>query len=526
MPGRKLNDIERNLLRFWTEPPANLGRPLLRQFSFASPNAPLRGIRSALVDLNFPLTVICGRNGAGKSSLLALLALSAKTPLEWPVHWGNARPRTKPGARMIYSFNDFFPSASNGGALDGLSLRWVHAWRGVDVEVVKKLTGSTWRVVQDAARNNDVSRGMVREIDFVPIDRVVPATDFNTLRNAFGKNIQRHQPMLDLDEHSLAALGYILGREYRAVTLDGTRGLSLPRCEVGSRYNGFNMGSGELSVISILARVQTLPKGGLLLIEEVELGLHAEAQIRLVEVLLRACRVKRLQIVCTTHSETVIDRVPRQARILIRRAGMTREALGGVSTRFAIHEMTGDAQPELIVYTEDKFASMMVAESITRSDRVRVSFRDVGSNSALARQAVAHLRVGLGVRAVALFDGDCTRQEIEGWINGERAERQELDPEWDVLPGDGVNPEAWVLNQLQSADYVAEFARELQVDVAVAQDHVEAMRVQLDRHHAARTLARRTSLDLDEAQRILIRSVVRRHPALDNMRALVARILG
>jgi hypothetical protein len=426
---------------------------------------------------------------------------------------------------MEYAFNDFFPNAAKGGALDGLSLRWVHLWRGIDVEVQKDLTRATWKVVNDAARNQDVARGMTREIDFIPIDRVVPAADFDTVRNAFHVR-KANNLLLELEAPALVALGYILGKEYQSVALHGIRGLSLPRCEGGAPYNGFNMGSGELSVISILARLQGMPVGGLLLIEEVELGLHAEAQERLVEVLLGACRLKRIQIICTTHSESVIDSVPREARILIRRFGQRREALNDVSTRFAIHEMAGDTRPEMIVYTEDKFASMLVAEAIPPADRVRVSFRDVGSNSALARQSVAHLRLGLGIAAISLFDGDCQPGEIEGWIAGERAERADLIPDWDILPGDGVNPEQWILDQLRLEGYVEELARELRTDPATASEHVAAMRVQLNRHNAARTLAKRTSLDDVAAQRALIRAVVRRHPGLERLRQRISGVLN
>ena len=120
------------------------------------------------------------------------------------------------------------------------------------------------------------------------------------------------------------------------------------------------MGGGESSVIVLLSRLQAIPVGGLLVIEEVELGLHVEAQVRLMEVLLSYCSDRRLQIICTSHSEAVIDAVPRRARVLLRKNGQEHEALNNVSTRFAVHEMTGHAQPELIVYTEDKLASMVV----------------------------------------------------------------------------------------------------------------------------------------------------------------------
>jgi predicted ATPase len=78
------------------------------------------------------------------------------------------------------------------------------------------------------------------------------------------------------------------------------------------------MGGGESSIIVLLSRLQAIPQGGLVVIEEVELGLHAEAQVRLIEMLIGYCTERRLQIICTTHSEAVIDAVPRRARVLLK----------------------------------------------------------------------------------------------------------------------------------------------------------------------------------------------------------------
>ena len=132
----------------------------------------------------------------------------------------------------------------------------------------------------------------------------------------------------------------------------------------------------------------------MIVIEEIELGLHAEAQVRLIDVLLGYCRGKRIQIICTTHSEVILDALPRQARLLIRKAGDEHEAIGNVSTRFAIYEMAGRAQPELIVYTEDRFAAVLVEEALAGPRRARIEVRDVGSNVTLARQAVVRRKAG------------------------------------------------------------------------------------------------------------------------------------
>jgi hypothetical protein len=262
-----------------------------------------------------------------------------------------------------------------------------------------------------------------------------------------------------------------------------------------------------------------------LVIEEVELGLHLEAQERLMEVLITCCLEKKVQIVCTTHSEVVIDAVPRRARVLLRRNGAEHEALDSVSTRFAVHEMTGRLQPELMVYTEDTFAGLMVEESLAGPQRARISVRDVGNNLTLARQAVAHLRMSPQLRALSAFDGDCTEAQVNRWIADECAER-DLRPEWLILPGGGLPPERWLVRELAAEAYRDALARELNCTPAAATGHIQAMQVQLNHHDCGYVLAQRTGLEPAAARRAAVRAAARSHPALQPLRDRIIRLLG
>lgn len=522
MPGLKLSNAERALQARWDEPPANAVRPVLKQVRIGG-GPGLRGIRQLVVPLQFPFTAICGRNGVGKSTVLALTALSGKSPQGWRVYWGNTRPRTRPDSRVDYAFSDFFHRRAGDPNIDGLTLGWVYVDRGNEFEVVQERAGSRWRRVADVGRHRSPTRP-TREVDYLPMSRVLPASEYGVVRSAFSNG--QVETVAALGAEQLAQLSFIMGRQYEEASTETVRGITLPTCRSGQPYSGFDMGGGETSVITLLSRIQTMPNGGLLVIEEIELGLHAEAQARLVQVLIGICLRKQLQIICTTHSEVILDRLPRQARVLLRRSGDDHEALTGVSTRFAIHEMSGEVQPELQIYTEDRLAAALIEEALDGSQRARVRVDDIGSNATLARQAVSHLRTNGDLRALSVFDGDCTEQDIGGWVRSERGVRNELEPDWLILPGEGVAPEAWLLAQLQQDEYVAVLAGELNCEVAIARGHVASMVVEVDQHNSAFTLARRTGLDRDDAARRLVRSVARNHPALDGLRARVAQILG
>lgn len=522
MPGRRLNDHERRLKTLWDAPPRNLGWPMLRQLRISSQTG-LRGIRELVVPLKYPLTAICGRNGVGKSTVLSLAALSASTPPTWNVYWGNSRPRRGQLARRAYSFEDFFYRGSGEPNHDGLQIGWVTYLQDTESEYTLRRQNGRFTILRSAARHTAPSRP-TRAIDFLPISRVVPAAEFANVRSAFERTAAAQTE--SLTRSSLTSLSYIMGRQYEAGETRYIRGVGLASCTCGTRYSGFNMGAGEASLISLFSRLESLPRGGLMLIEELELGLHVEAQSRLIEVLIRTCAEQQIQLICTTHSEIVLDQLPREARVLLRRHHDGHEALNSVSTRFALHEMSGTVHPELVIYTEDKFAAAVVEEALPSSNRSRVQVRDIGSNVALARQSVSHLRSGNPARALTLFDGDCAAAEVERWIQSERGERTNLAPDWSILPGDGATPERWVVSELRRPEYRRQLSAELNCSDADAGAHVEAMHVQMDQHDAAHVLSRRTGLDQKLAERHIVRAVCRGHPALEPVRQRVDELLG
>lgn len=517
MPGRRLSQTERRLLDFWQAPPRAFTRPLLRQIEVSSENG-LRGIRRLVLPLPYPITAICGRNGVGKSTILALAALSATPPREWRAYWGNIRPRR---GRMRYTFNDFFHLRARDPSLDGLIVAWVTIDHGDETRIERRLYRGNWVTAEDLGRQRN-RRGAAfpaREVDFIPVSRVLPAVESPAIREAFSRRTrERLEP---LNSTSLGHLTYIMGKTYSEAETRFRRGFGLGHCKAGATYTGFDMGSGESAILLLLARLQAAPTGSLVVIEELELGLHAEAQVRLVKVMLEICFLHRLQVICTTHSETVLDTLPRRARVLVRKNGEEHEAITNVSTRFAVHEMSGSTQPELVIYTEDQFAAGIVGEALSGPQRARLDIRDVGSNATVARQAIAHLRLHDRLPALSVFDGDTTVEEVEDWLRGERADR-DLVPNWLILPADRLTPERWILRELGQGPYFARFCEQLNCNAARGQGYLEAMRAQLNHHDSSFELSRRTGLQTDDTRAIIIRSVARDHPALQPLRDRVA----
>lgn len=75
----------------------------------------------------------------------------------------------------------------------------------------------------------------------------------------------------------------------------------------GKRISARSLSDGTLRFLAILVALRTVPSGSLLIIEEIESGLHPARQHLLVEALEGMARERDLQIVCTTHSPTVLS---------------------------------------------------------------------------------------------------------------------------------------------------------------------------------------------------------------------------
>ena len=515
MPGRGLNTEERRLLELW-ESPAWKQQLQLRSIEIIGETG-LRGINRLFIPFRYPISAICGNNGSGKSTILALAALAHHTPTGWYVYWGNIGRRRARGDRTYYRFSDFFVhSRRREGAIENVSVTWRYIKNEIETIVTFKKKEKKWG--QNYARRPE------RAIDFLSLARILPAHEMRSLRSIFC-NPSGDIPHSALDTRSRHYLSSIMGKEYNTAEVQNKNNYTFQNCQTDVTYTAFNMGGGESCMIVLLYLLQKMARGGLLVVEEIDAGLHPQAQVRLTQVLIRICREKQIQLICSTHSEIFLDSLPRQARILIRRSGNEHSVFEAPSTRFAMYEMTGVTQPELQIYCEDMVAAILIEEALPQDLRLRVRICDIGSNQTVIRQGVSHLRSGYEMKALCVLDGDCTNAEVEGWIVSEQADR-DVTPEFLILPGDNLPPEKWVLEQLRVADYQREFANQLSCSVPEARTHLEALCVEIDHHNINHTLHQRTNLDEKDCLHRTMRAVAPRHPQLDELREKVSVLLN
>lgn len=511
MPGRRLNHRENYLRKFWNEPPKSFEQPLLKGMTIEGPVA-LRGIKSLRVSFDYPITAISGRNGVGKSTLLALATFSSYRPAAWTVAPWATRPKRRQPRLTSYAWTDFFFRRPNDPPHDGLTVRFAFSHEGNDVEIERRWAKGRWRTIPDLGRS--MTRPFPRRpIEFISLSRILPPAELQHVRRQFAKETKTR--IHKIEKNLLDAMSAIFGQRYSSIEVQERDGASLARCTAATDYNGFDMGAGENAMISILSTLQRLPVGGLLIVEEIEHGLHPEAQRHLVDALTRIISKKKQQIILTTHSSHVIDSLPREGRALLDRIGTEHRLVQSPTTRFAMANITGLTNPEATFYVEDNFAAALVSFCLSPKIRKRVDVIPIGSSAQVAAQLGAHKRAKNPGPARCVFDGDCSESDIGRWFKKEELIADQSN--YVQLPG-GTAPERWVLQELSQDPYLSAFAQRIEHDKSEASAVIERLSALPDHHDVPHQLAQQLCKAEEVAVDDLIAPLASTHPGLKEIR--------
>jgi hypothetical protein len=169
----------------------------------------------------------------------------------------------------------------------------------------------------------------------------------------------------DVETQSLSAalLAFahrILPRRYESLLALGIsrKELLFAELENKTRYSEFHMASGERAILRLSRDISEL-HDALVLIDEVEAGLHPFTQQQLMLELQRLALRQNLQIIVTTHSPIVLDAVPPEGRIFLERTDdnvVLRETFRDVLQR----AMYGRPLDRLNVLCEDRVGKAIV----------------------------------------------------------------------------------------------------------------------------------------------------------------------
>lgn len=377
----------------------------------------LRGWKGQSVRFGFPVTAVVGENGSGKSTVLKAAACIYQNDL---------------AGGLLYP-SDFF-----------LDTYW-DTIQGVTMEYVVRQgpASTTLKIKKPTKRWGFPEKRPKRSLMFQDISRTLPldaSAGYAKIAKLTGSEVAAEEISAEFRDH----LSHILGRKYSKARfakpdVDKKRTVGLLAREFGE-ISQFHQGAGEDATLDLVSKLQTLPETSLLIIDEVEASLHPRAQRRLINFLLELARLRRVQVIVSTHSPYVLEELPQEARVLLLPGPTGVNVVYGASPDFALSRLDEANHPELHVYVEDREAQVLVREILASSHDgaallPRVQLVPVGPSN------VVEILGGLA------STGKLPNRGI-GVLDGEMAAA----PGCSVLPG-GRAPERVVFEELQAKEW-------------------------------------------------------------------------
>lgn len=346
----------------------------------------IRGFSGEDITFDFPVTALIGPNGSGKSSVLGAAGCAYK-----PI-----KPST------------FFPKSAVGDET-------MSGWR-VEYELIDKQLNRRQLIKRSSNfRQAKWVRGELadRDVLFFGIERTVPAGEKNRFKKLMRSTYVHQFPLAFLNESVARQVEHILGRsvsDYR-ITEYGSDDHFLVGRMGENQFSEFHFGAGESSIIRMITKIEQAKKNSLILIEEIENGLHPVATRCMVEYLIEVADRKSIQTIFTTHSDYALTPLPNQA-IWASISGKLRQ---GKLTVEALRAVSGRVDKKLAVFTEDEFSKAWVDAILreklgNRYDQVEVHAVH-GDGNAVSIHHGHKANPAIQFKSLCIIDGDSRHQD-------------------------------------------------------------------------------------------------------------------
>jgi predicted ATPase len=396
----------------------------------------LRGIRDLKVSFPYPVSVLAGPNACGKSTLLFSCASLYDAPEEL---------KNSPKRYPSVLFPRFIPTQSDlpSDQAGETSFEFSYIERGSRKRMKwSRGAAGKWN------KSFFGAKGGAQPQRLVYIRTLASLSNPTELRSLLTMGKQKITSTA-VPAALLSFAHRILPRQYANLSLLSSERRDLLFAELvdGPRYSEFHMSSGERAILRLSREVSGL-SNALILIDEIDVGLHPFTQQHVMLELQKMALRQNLQIVVTSHSQVVLESVPPEGRIFLERVGenvVVRESLRDVLQR----AMYGRALDQLNVLCEDRIAKSIVQgvmDVLGPKLGLSAGGLDIGHDTG-KDEYKAH------VRSLALFkqlenflfvldgDGRNLESDLRQVVAGQSLKLL-------FLPGD-ESPEEWIWQRLQ-----------------------------------------------------------------------------
>lgn len=286
-----------------------------------------RALNNVEVEFGDYITVICGKNGTSKSSILGIAAqifsfekdyVTGASLRDYKQISGKAfKSQYKEHIRISKEFDVPGSLSANillhEGYTDQVATANLELMTRTDDETNKVLPRPVIR--KNSTATGNTSRNFTHPVIFLSLKRLYPIADRDCKAIDFDY-LKAHE------QEFIALTNELLNRNSTLAT--GTHGTITSAVAHGDNYNHESVSAGEDNagqIIMALLSFQKLKaeygdyKGGLLLIDEADAGLFPTAQVNLLKIFARECRRLNLQVVMTSHSPTMIEYAYEQSQL-------------------------------------------------------------------------------------------------------------------------------------------------------------------------------------------------------------------
>lgn len=330
-----------------------------------------RGLENIDIEFGNKLTVICGKNGTSKSTILGIVAqifsFSQDITKDPVVNLKNYKTLTNQPFKS--AFKDHFRLSQKfdiSGSMQ-VTIKLFDATVNKDLNKLSLgLYESKDRIQSRAVvRGNDgisginQSRNIIHPVIYLSLQRLIPITmrvDYVT---------RNEQYIIDNKEEIRAMSNQLLLKNNNGF-VTATKGTIDSMVVHGDNYDHESVSVGEDNVGQIIQAIFSFKRlseeypdyhGGILLIDEADAGLFPAAQVELIKILSKAAKNYNLQIIMTSHSPLIVEDIYHRS-LQDNKAFKTiylTDTYGGIQTKSDLSwaEINADLHVETIKISDD-----------------------------------------------------------------------------------------------------------------------------------------------------------------------------
>ena len=360
-------------------------------------------VEHSRINFDFPMTVLIGKNGGGKSSTLHALF----------------------GAPQGYTCGDFwFSTEVDPIAESGNKNRYFYGYREERDSDIKEVMKTRMRRGSETKKEDpdywETSRpvqkdGMMPGKRNSPVDKEVIYLDFRAEVSAFDKifhfskdGLEKRKELLRkrsvylkrlFDDEAMRfkgladdkmgkmevlspivveIIGSILNKQYTDIRVADHRlfknyGTSVYiKNKYATGYSEANAGSGEVAVVQLVRRIENASEYALVLLDEPEVSLHPGAQENLKAYLLDEIKKKKLQVIISSHSPVLIKGLPNSAIKLFKTNEKGKFYIEeNVHYQEAFYDIEDKVSDKKIIYCEDYAAQILIEKTLVHMKKER-----------------------------------------------------------------------------------------------------------------------------------------------------------